>query len=422
MLQKQVLRIVVASPSDVQTECDLIEEVKAELNQGIAAARGLVLEVTRWETDAFPGFHDKGPQALIDSVLHIEDSDLLIGIFWKRFGKPIFDAKSGTEYEFRTAYEAWKRNKHPQIMVYFNQKPYTPTSREEIEQWGQVLDFKSNFPQEGIWWSYNGKAEFEKLVRSHLTRFVLGFTTVFEPTLATTTERYPASSNITKTITATLAGSASSLTSSKKEVRGLEKPEDSLDLMPRASRELIHKTEVSLGPSPATTEMVSVEPIYHEQPGQHEQPSSTNTPAFQQEHLENRSSHELLTLAHQYIKTARNSIETASQPFIGKGYILPIKFKEAIKLLNTVKEQIRALQALLTIILSFPPEKALNKIAAHFSDITGKIYIAIEEADRLIANLENEEHFSRSDITQKSTRLIANIDELDLLFESEEVI
>ena len=170
--QKQILRIVVASPGDVQAERDAIEVVAAELNRTIADDRGLLFEISRWETDAYPGFHLQGPQALIDSVLRIEDCDLLIGIFWKRFGTPVLDAQSGTEHEFRTAYEAWKRNKHPQIMVYFNEKAYTPKSKAETDQWGQVLEFKREFPKEGLWWSYKGVSQFEKIVRNHLIQFI----------------------------------------------------------------------------------------------------------------------------------------------------------------------------------------------------------------------------------------------------------
>src|SRR5437016_10654475 len=107
MKQLQILRVVVASPRDVQPERNILEEVAEELNRGIAKDRSLHIEVSRWETDAFPGFHVEGPQGWIDSVLQIEDCDLLIGIFWRRFGTPIADAKSGTEHEFRKAYEAW---------------------------------------------------------------------------------------------------------------------------------------------------------------------------------------------------------------------------------------------------------------------------------------------------------------------------
>lgn len=168
----QILRIVVASPGDMQAERDALTTVVEELNRGIAGDRSLRLELGRWETDAYPGFHPEGPQGLIDSVLNIQDCDVLIGIFWKRFGTPVKDAGSGTEHEFLRAYEAWRAKGRPQIMVYFNQRPYTPKSKAEIDQWSQVLEFRERFPKEGLWWPYKGKARFERLVREHLTKFI----------------------------------------------------------------------------------------------------------------------------------------------------------------------------------------------------------------------------------------------------------
>jgi predicted NACHT family NTPase len=35
-----------------------------------------------------------------------------------------------------------------------------------------VLKFRKNFPEEGLWWSYKGISDFEKLVRNHLTQFI----------------------------------------------------------------------------------------------------------------------------------------------------------------------------------------------------------------------------------------------------------
>jgi hypothetical protein len=123
MPRVQLLRIVVASPGDVQSERDALVAVVEELNHGLCQERGLRLELVRWETDAYPGFHPEGPQGLIDPVLRIADCDLLIGIFWKRFGTSVHDAQSGTEHEFLTAYHAWQQHRKPQIMVYFNQRP-----------------------------------------------------------------------------------------------------------------------------------------------------------------------------------------------------------------------------------------------------------------------------------------------------------
>lgn len=133
MKQKNVIRLVVASPGDVQPERNLLaNSVIPELNRGIADERNIIIELARWETDAYPGFHLDGPQALIDDVLQIQNCDILIGIFWKRFGTPTQDGTTGTEHEFLTAYQAWQEKGQPQIMMYFNQKPYTPQSSKEI--------------------------------------------------------------------------------------------------------------------------------------------------------------------------------------------------------------------------------------------------------------------------------------------------
>jgi HEAT repeat protein len=175
MSDKRTVRIIVASPGDVQAERDLMPAVIDELNPGIAADRDLRLELYRWETDAYPGFHPEGPQGLIDSILNIEDCDLLVGIFWKRFGTPTKDTQTGTQHEILRAYLGWQHNRKPQIMVYFNQKGASPKSKEETDQWGKVLDFKRNFPKEGLWWDYKGKAGFERLVRNHLTQFITAF-------------------------------------------------------------------------------------------------------------------------------------------------------------------------------------------------------------------------------------------------------
>jgi internalin A len=173
--QPRILRIVVASPNDVQPERDVLPSVIDEVNRYIAERR-LHLVLSRWETDTYPGFHIEGPQGMIDPILKITDCDLLIGIFWKRFGTPTADGKTGAEHEFNQAHEAWQKKGSPQIFFYFNLKPYTPQSKAEAEQWGQVLDFRDKFPKEGLWWPYKGKPQFEKQVRNHLMNYIRSLT------------------------------------------------------------------------------------------------------------------------------------------------------------------------------------------------------------------------------------------------------
>ena len=134
MKTKQILRIVLSSPGDVKGERQVMENVIQELNRGIAADRNLSLELSRWETDAYPGFYAEGPQGLIDPIIKIEDCDILLGIFWKRFGTPTKDALSGTEHEIRMAITCWEQRERPQIMIYFKEAEFLPQDRADPDQ------------------------------------------------------------------------------------------------------------------------------------------------------------------------------------------------------------------------------------------------------------------------------------------------
>jgi hypothetical protein len=167
------IRIVVGSPSDVSHERDALSQTIDEINQTIAPEIGVTIRLLRWETAASPGFSVRGPQELIDKILDIPNCDVFIGIFWKRFGTAVYDSGSGTEHEFRKAYEAWRMRKRPQILFYFSEQPYSPKTKTETEQWGQVIEFKQNFPNDGLWWPYSNPNEFQTLVRRHLVQHVL---------------------------------------------------------------------------------------------------------------------------------------------------------------------------------------------------------------------------------------------------------
>lgn len=166
-----VLRIVVASPGDVQPERDALDRVRDELNNGLARHFNLVIQFDRWEKRTHPGMHRDGPQGLADAALQIPDCDILLGILWKRFGTPVKDAGSGTEHEFNLAYAAWQEKETPDVWFYFKKKPFFPTG-QETEQLAKVLHFQENFPKEGLYWTFQETNEFVDLVRQHLTQYI----------------------------------------------------------------------------------------------------------------------------------------------------------------------------------------------------------------------------------------------------------
>src|SRR5438132_13637379 len=98
------LLVILACPGDVQREAELLESEIDRVKRNLrSAGASVMLELLYWRTDARPGFHPEGPQALIDRCLKIEDCDILIAVFWKHFGTPVNDAESGTEHEVRRA-------------------------------------------------------------------------------------------------------------------------------------------------------------------------------------------------------------------------------------------------------------------------------------------------------------------------------
>lgn len=169
-----IYRIVLASPSDVSEERRIVRDLVDEINELHLRERGVLLELYRWETDAYPTFHVDGPQGHIDTILRIQDADIFVGIFWKRFGTPGKDRKTGTEHEIRLAFDAWKLNQRPKIMIYFKDQAYLCKSQKETEQWGKVISFRNKTPNEGFWWTYteSGESSFDKIFRRHLARTV----------------------------------------------------------------------------------------------------------------------------------------------------------------------------------------------------------------------------------------------------------
>lgn len=171
----QPLNLIVVSPGDVQPEREAMDKIVADLNRIINSQFGLELRVLRWETDAYPAFHLDGGQGQIDETLQIDSCDIMVGIFWKRFGTPVRDAASGTEHELGRAYTAWKASggKRPQIMVYFKNKKYECKNDAEKQQLAQVEAYKKKVSDDALWWGYKNKLEFEQHVRNHLLLYLL---------------------------------------------------------------------------------------------------------------------------------------------------------------------------------------------------------------------------------------------------------
>lgn len=164
---RNLVRIFVASPSDVQSERALAEEVVKELNTTIGDTYGIRLETKKWEKDTYPAIGEYS-QDVINK--QIGEYDIFVGIMKHKFGTPTQAAESGTEEEFNRAYDNFKNDGSCKNLMLFFSKESLPQN-SDFDQFKKVLDFKTKIGKKGIYYKeYEDSNRFESTLRISLNK------------------------------------------------------------------------------------------------------------------------------------------------------------------------------------------------------------------------------------------------------------
>ena len=158
--QATIIPVMIASPSDVETERRIVREVLHDWNDVHSKSRKTAFMPVAWETHASPGL-DGRPQETINKHL-LEDCDLLVGVFWTRIGTPTGAEPSGTVEEIKKHHAAGKP-----VMLYFSSAPIPP-EKIDPEQFTEVKKFKAWSKDQGLIEGYGSKGEFRKKLTRQL--------------------------------------------------------------------------------------------------------------------------------------------------------------------------------------------------------------------------------------------------------------
>jgi hypothetical protein len=133
-LKVTAYRVLIASPSDLEDERRIATEAINDFNEQHAIAEEVVLLPTKWETHARPqsGFR---PQGAINEQI-VQDSDILIGMFWTKLGSPTGVADSGTVEEI----DQFVGSRRP-ALLYFSKRPIDP-DKIDMRQFKKLKTFK----------------------------------------------------------------------------------------------------------------------------------------------------------------------------------------------------------------------------------------------------------------------------------------
>ncbi len=155
----RVFRILIASPSDVSKERDIVVRAIQEWNALHAAERRVVLLPLRREIQSAPEYGR--PQEILNRQV-VDPCDLLVGIFWTRIGSPTGVADSGTLEEIERVASQGKL-----VMLYFSQAQIDP-EQIELEQLQKLREFKKKTLPNALIENYSDHAEFNDKIMRHL--------------------------------------------------------------------------------------------------------------------------------------------------------------------------------------------------------------------------------------------------------------
>lgn len=102
MFNANVVRVLVASPSDVNQERQAVVRSIVDWNARRAEAEGIVFLPLLWEISSIPNLDPFGGQGALNKQL-VDKCSAVIGLFWTTLGTPTMNGRSGTIEEIERA-------------------------------------------------------------------------------------------------------------------------------------------------------------------------------------------------------------------------------------------------------------------------------------------------------------------------------
>ena len=158
--QATILNVMIASPNDVSEERQLVRDAIYEWNAIHSKQFGVMLNPVGWETHVAPEMGGR-PQEIINKRI-LEDSDILLGIFWTRLGTETGEYVSGTVEEISRHIASQKLTS-----IYICDRPILPSKITDQYQKLQV-QIREWMPN-GVLEFYNDLLTFKQKIKDHLS-------------------------------------------------------------------------------------------------------------------------------------------------------------------------------------------------------------------------------------------------------------
>lgn len=155
-------RLLLSCPSDLQEiKLKLLEKIN-NFNKSYGERNGISINLVNWKDDAYPQM-GKSPQKILNDQF-VSSSDMVVAMFWTRFGTKTDNYESGTEEEIEIMLKSGK-----QVFLYFLDCPIRP-SKIDINQYKNVLRIKERYKDKGIYFDFESEEDLIENFCHHLEK------------------------------------------------------------------------------------------------------------------------------------------------------------------------------------------------------------------------------------------------------------
>jgi len=135
-----IYTILISCPSDVSPIVPDIEKAIYRFNRIYGKKEKIFVLPCYYEHSAYPvmGMH---PQSILNGQL-LDSADMIVSVFWTRFGSPTTHFDSGTEEEI-----AYMRDRNKQVFLYFLNKPVSP-KQFDLQQYSNLMAYQKKVQHE----------------------------------------------------------------------------------------------------------------------------------------------------------------------------------------------------------------------------------------------------------------------------------
>lgn len=137
-----VYKVLISCPSDVAEFVPGIEHAIYRFNRIYGLPRDIMLLPVYYADSSYSALGDH-PQSILNKQI-VDDADLAICVFWKRFGSPTKHHDSGTHEEI-----CYMLDRGKQVFLYFLKIPFWPDI-DGMEQYQKLLSFKQSIEMSSL--------------------------------------------------------------------------------------------------------------------------------------------------------------------------------------------------------------------------------------------------------------------------------